>query len=442
MQTTFANIGWTVGNHCNARCGHCYSWQVRKDSDEFLTESDVDQVISQLVRLGVETVNLGGNEPIYTHGPALRDTLLPYIIETLATNNIPVGLTTNGVSFWYLNKFHPDTLALVNDIDFSLDSPDKGEHDLNRGVALYDFVIEQIQTCRSLDIDCSIISCGMRATFTPAVLDDFLSICAALDCEFRINTLKPVEPTLIAQMPTRSQFYDGFAFLMQNSECITLGESCITAFTQSGDAGCPCGTTSFRINAKDAEGRISLNPCVYGHDFKTGDLLSDDILEIVVGTEFERFSRRRSELPRACRESGCDYLETCRGGCTARSYLVHGTLDERDPYCPQQHIDEVGLRPGLPERPHVGLSDGIRVHDHYLCTWIGKPTVSPRLRLDGPAPTAGAEPPFLDEPSLPISGHEQAPRPTSAAPGSHASLVPVALTRKSQIRPLTSQIDE
>ena len=33
----FENIGWTVGNHCNASCGHCYSWKVRKDSSEFLT---------------------------------------------------------------------------------------------------------------------------------------------------------------------------------------------------------------------------------------------------------------------------------------------------------------------------------------------------------------------------------------------------------------------
>jgi radical SAM protein with 4Fe4S-binding SPASM domain len=425
----FENIGWTVGNHCNAKCGHCYSWQVRKDSSEFLTLNDVDRVIEQLIRLGVKTVNLGGNEPIYTHGPSLRETILPEIIKKLSDRGIPVGLTTNGVTFWYLDKFHPEALKLVNDIDFSLDSPDPQEHDLNRGVALFHFVLQQIKRARSLDIDCSVITCGMRANFTPDYLERFLELCRHLDCEFRINTLKPTEPTLLSQMPTPDQFFTGMSFLMKNSDCITLGESCITALTETGDKGCPCGTTSFRINAKDAQGRISLNPCVYAHEFKSGDLLKDDILDIVQSDEFLVFKNRRENLPRVCVESNCDYLETCRGGCTARTYLSGRTLEEPDPYCPLEYIQVSEKTPDFPKSPHIGLNDGIRVHEHYLCTWIGKPHGSADGTLEELIRT-----PFRDLPlqidESPISGHRQ----TSSASSDLASLVPVSISRKHQIK--------
>ena len=56
----------------------------------------IDRIVDQLARLGVKTVNLGGNEPIFTNGIKIADTLLPYIIESLDDAGIIVGLTTSG----------------------------------------------------------------------------------------------------------------------------------------------------------------------------------------------------------------------------------------------------------------------------------------------------------------------------------------------------------
>jgi radical SAM protein with 4Fe4S-binding SPASM domain len=401
----FENIGWTVGNHCNATCGHCYSWKVRKDSREFLTRADVDRVVGQLERLGIKTVNLGGNEPIFTHGADLRRTILPYIIRRLHGAGLPVGLTTNGTTFAYLDAHHPGELRMVNDIDFSLDSPFAGQHDRNRGARLHDLVIRSVQRSLELGIDCSIITCGMRQNFTPDHLSAFLALTNLLGCEFRINTLKPVEPTLVEEMPTAEQYFDGFAFLMNHSHCITLGESCLGALAEAGTAGCPCGTSSFRINAKTRDGRIPINPCVYAHEYGTGDLLTDDILDIVASPSFKAFGDRRREIPRACRETGCEFLERCRGGCTARTYLTLGKLDARDPYCPQEHVDRHG-RPPVPQKPDVGCHDGIRVHDNYLCTWIGK--VDPGFRDARYTSLAQFTAPDRERGSaLPMSGHAQ-----------------------------------
>lgn len=375
----FENIGWTVGNHCNATCGHCYSWKVRKDSREFLTESDIDQVVNQLKLLGIKTVNLGGNEPIYTHGTDLKSTLLPYIIRKLMEANIPVGLTTNGASFIYLDNNHREELLMINDIDFSLDSPFEEEHDLNRGNKLYKLTLKAIQRSLELGIDCSVITCGMRKNFNKDYLSAFLALTKLLGSEFRINTLKPVEPELIPEMPSTEQFYEGFSFLMNNTHCITLGESCLTAFTEAGTEGCPCGTSSFRINAKTKEGKIPINPCVYSHEYKAGDLLTDDIFDIITSPQFEAFANRRKNIPRACRESGCSFLKTCRGGCTSRSYFINGDLESKDPYCPQEFVEKFGA-PDLPKKPDIGCKDGIRVHDNYLCTWIGE--VNPEFTDD------------------------------------------------------------
>ena len=376
---TVQNVGWTVGNYCNATCGHCYSWKVRKEGGEFLSAAEVDRIVEQLVRLGVRTVNLGGNEPIYTHGSDIKMTLLPYIIRGLTKANITVGITTNGTSFTYLERYDRDALMMINDIDFSIDSPFEEEHNLNRGTKLYRLTIGAIRRSLEIGIDCSVVTCGMRRNFNRDYLSAFLALTKLLGCEFRVNVLKPVEPALLPEMPTAEQFYEGFSYLMKNTQCVTLGESCLAAFVEGGAEGCPCGITSFRINGKTQGGEIPLSPCVYSHDYRAGDLLKDDIFDILAGTEFAAFAKRRNQFPKACHDVDCEFLDRCRGGCASRSLFIYGDLDSRDPYCPRDFLKQHGA-PALPKNPSIGCHDAVRVHDNYLCTWIGK--VNPEFHDD------------------------------------------------------------
>ncbi len=367
----YANVGWTVGNYCNAACGHCYSWKGRRSSSAFLTKTEADRIVGQLLELGVETVNLGGNEPIYTHGRDISATLLPYVIRSLHQAGLPTGLTTNGISFAYLDEHHHDELMMLNDIDFSLDSPFQREHDRNRGRQLYSLALRQIRRARELGLDCSVVSCGMRRSFTPAYLSAFLALTKLLDCEFRINTLKPVERSLLPQMPSAEQFYQGFDWLLRNTRAVTVAESCLSPFLAQGCHGCPCGSSSFRVDGKNEQGRVPITPCVYLHDFKTGDLLTEPIRDILSERDFRVINARRRDLPSACREADCPFAETCRGGCAARAYLCRGSMDARDPYCPLEYQERHGHVPSLPVEPAMADNDGIRVHDDYLCTWIG-----------------------------------------------------------------------
>lgn len=69
-------------------------------------------------------------------------------------------------------------------------------------------------------------------------------------------------------------------------------------------------------------------------------------------------------------KKNCKYLETCRGGCSASTLLIKGSLDSVSPYCPLEH-EEIGqfADPGL--QIHYTENDIVRVHENYLCTWIG-----------------------------------------------------------------------
>lgn len=378
MATSIANVGWTVGNYCNARCNHCYSWQVRK-GQRFLSIEDIDKIIAQLSRLGVKTVNLGGNEPIFTNGPQVGKTKLPYVIQRLHETGIVVGLTTNGVTAAYLWSHHPKVFRLLNDIDFSLDSPFQEEHNQNRGTNLYKTVISNLRLARGAGTDCCIIMCGMNWNLTHRHIDALLQLALDMDCELRINLLKPTAPEHKPLLPTRRQFLEAFAYLTRQSDQIVVGEPILAALMETDSVGCPCGVSSFRIHSMTPDGRVPVSPCVYLHQYKTGDLLTENVLDIISRQQFLMFKSRLELAPPVCRERNCQFLSRCRGGCAARAELVAGDFFAPDPYCPwEEESRDMDSLPEFPVKPMVG-HEGIRVHENYLCTWIGKPRHLPNV---------------------------------------------------------------
>src|SRR5262245_1735054 len=150
-EPTIRNIGWTLGNDCPYRCTHCYSMNAREKGRD-MSAPMIDRVVDQLKINGVETVNLGGNEPLFTNGANPKKTLLPYIIEKLVDAGIIVGLTTSGVTLLYLYRFHRRAFDLLNDLDVSFDSPFEEEHNNNRGARIYHEAIETLEICQKHDL--------------------------------------------------------------------------------------------------------------------------------------------------------------------------------------------------------------------------------------------------------------------------------------------------
>ena len=368
------NVGWTLGNDCPYRCNHCYSMSAREKGAD-MTMEIIDRVVDQLAINRVETVNLGGNEPLFTNGLDPKDTLLPYIIGSLTDRGIRVGLTTSGITLIHLERDHREALLELNDVDVSFDSPYEDEHNENRGAYLYNQALRSLEICQQYGIDHTMIMCAMSWNFTEDRIKVLANIAKRHDSNIRINTIKPVETKHMETALPPEQFYIGFSLLMSLCSTVDLGEPPLATVTNFENAkGCPCGRTSFRIHSITPDGKIPVSPCVYLHDYKVGDLTKDNLSDIVSSPQFKSFRRRNAhpEVVPGC--EGCISIETCRSGCAARAYLYNlhktgeRTLFVKDPYCPKEVYsgEEFPQNPKLPEDVHL-------VHRDYLCTWIGKP---------------------------------------------------------------------
>jgi len=372
---TIRNIGWTLGNDCPYRCTHCYSMNAREKGRDMTVEM-IDRIVGQLAANGVETVNLGGNEPLFTNGANPRNTLLPYIIARLVEAGVEVGLTTSGITILHLYRDHREAFDLLNDVDVSLDSPDPDEHNRNRGARIYNQAIAALEICQRHGKPHTIIMCAMNWNFTLANIDRLVALGRQYDANIRINPIKPVQPRHMAAALPAQDYYAGFARLMEQCVPIDLGEPPLAAMTDyQGASRCPCGRTSFRIHSITPEGAIFVSPCVYLHDYKSPlNLLEHDLADIINSAQFRVFRQRNANAAHVEGCAGCAMLDKCGGGCAGRSYLYefHGqgrrTMLARDPYCPQRWP----IHDKFPQRPVI-KSDSRLVHMDYLCTWIGKP---------------------------------------------------------------------
>lgn len=374
--TNFRNVGWSLGNDCPLNCTQCYS-RCAREKGMNLNVPIVNRIIKQLKILNVDTVNLGGNEPIYTNGLNPKKSLLPYILEELDKNGIKVGITSAGPTINILNQIYPNHLKLINDVDISLDSPFQKEHDDNRGVnGIYNLANNAIQICRDNNIPHSIIMCGMKWNFTEDRINGMIDLCRRTDSNFRVNPLKPIEQKHMSEILPPQQYFEGLRTILDSCTPIDLSDPAWAAsagIKPEQVSGCPCGTNSFRIHSITPSGEIPVSPCVYLHDYKTGNLVTDSIKDILESIPFQIFRRRKAhpETIEGCGD--CSYISVCGAGCASRSYLHNFHLSEgktkslfqKDPYCPKENLIPV-------PQTHIIDSDEALVHMGYLCTGIFK----------------------------------------------------------------------
>ena len=270
----------------------------------------------------------------------------------------------------------PDSLHLLNDVDISLDSPIEKEHNDNRGGNIYQFAIKALDICGENHIQSGIIMCAMNWNFTVDRLKKLVALAREYDATVRINLLKPTEERHIALMPSKKQLEEGYSYLFSECNVIDLSEPVIAGAANNRKVtGCSCGTTSLRINSITPDGKVMVSPCVYMHDFRVGNLLEDDITEIVSSKAFKDFQYRKNHYEQIsmCRE--CELSPICRGGCFAAAYLTDkhqtgaGNLMSVDPYCLKNTNNYM--------QTLVNYTSGEKnlVHQDYLCTCILKPKV-------------------------------------------------------------------
>lgn len=374
---SYKNVGWSLGNACPLHCRQCYS-RITRESNDVLDRETIDKIIGQLNALGVKTINLGGNEPIYTNGLDPQKSLLPHVIDSVTEKGILVGLTTSGITLLQLERRFPGYLKKINDVDISIDSPREEEHDHNRQQkGIFQFTIKALEICERYAIPKSIIMCGMNWNFTEDRLNEMIDLAIKYKANFRINPIKPTESEQMDLVLSPEQFYQGLAVILRRCDPIDLSDPAWASASKLPSemvSGCPCGVSSFRIHSITADGKIPVSPCVYLNDYKYGDLKTQNIKDILDSIPFRVFRRRKAnpEAIEGCR--GCPDIAVCGGGCASRVYLHQrhknkegkSSLFEKDPYCPQEYAKK---------RTEATLVDSKHklVHEGYLCTGIFLP---------------------------------------------------------------------
>jgi len=127
---------------CNAFCSFCHFADHSKFADSQFADKDVvKDNLSQISKLGVRFVDFTGGEPLL-----YRD--IVEVISYAKELNMQTSITTNGLLY---HKYAKELAGKVNLLHFSLDSPDKEEHDAIRGVACYDAVLKSLKLAKELN---------------------------------------------------------------------------------------------------------------------------------------------------------------------------------------------------------------------------------------------------------------------------------------------------
>ena len=126
-----------VTYRCNASCGFCDIWE---RPSPYITLEQARQNFKDLKRLGVKVIDFTGGEP-------LLHRQIDELLRVAKQEGFITTLTTNTLLY---PKWAEKLKGLVDMLHFSVDSPQREEHNASRGVACFDFVLESIDKAISL----------------------------------------------------------------------------------------------------------------------------------------------------------------------------------------------------------------------------------------------------------------------------------------------------
>lgn len=152
-QKPFAPSGLLINysNKCNFNCKFCYTKSASGEmSESILSLETIRSIGEQAHELGIYEIDIQGGEPL----------LYPNLLEVIDALN-PLHLTTNG---WLLTQDIAYELAKagIDRINVSIDSPNPGFHDENRGQSgAYEKALQALDFAKKAGMKASVnIVCG------------------------------------------------------------------------------------------------------------------------------------------------------------------------------------------------------------------------------------------------------------------------------------------
>ena len=122
---------------CNATCSFCDIWE---KPSPYVTLENAKENFRDLKKLGVRVIDFTGGEP-------LLHRQLPDLLREAKQLGFITTVTSNGLLY---PKYAEKLRGLIDMLHFSLDSPNRDEHDQSRGVKCFDKVMESIEISTTL----------------------------------------------------------------------------------------------------------------------------------------------------------------------------------------------------------------------------------------------------------------------------------------------------
>nr|WP_207188114.1 radical SAM protein [Thiorhodovibrio winogradskyi] len=344
-------------NQCNAACDYCFEHL----TDDRLTLERLQRIVDKVLdhmdaqQISALTIHWQGGEAMLLP-PSWYAQAFALIGAAAATRgkHVEHGLQTNMLAY---SPEWNDIIAEMfgNSLSTSLDYPNRHRKQPGRDTEHYDALwSRKVRMARDAGIDVKAISLINQGTLELGAEAFYSHLVDTLGVtDFQINTPFPggeanavkqqLSPDVTLDVTALARFHCELADLWLERgyrDGVRIGpfDQLLDYFSHR-DACLPCiwgANCADNFIAIDARGHVAQCDCwVTSYpEYRFGNILDDDSLTNLLrhSPAREHFNARPVKLMQGdCLQ--CDYLSMCHGGCPVRTYSMHQSLFEKDPYC-------------------------------------------------------------------------------------------------------------
>ncbi len=177
----------SVTDLCNLRCRYCMPEEglCKKKHEDILRIEEIEEIVQEAVKLGVNKVRITGGEPL------IRKGIMELIKKVSAIDKIKdIAMTTNGA---LLGKYAKELKeAGLNRVNISIDSLDKEKfYEITRGGNIRE-VLDGIEEAKRVGLMPIKLNTVLIGGFNDDEIEDFVNLAANEDIDVRFIELMPL----------------------------------------------------------------------------------------------------------------------------------------------------------------------------------------------------------------------------------------------------------
>lgn len=335
-------------------CQFCYSQEKRRENFRLGFEDWIRFIDENHER--INTINYGTGE----------NTLDSDWFRLIAhiRKNFPAirqSLTTNG----YLAAAVEEDFCYrafreaIDEVDVSLDFAESDKHNEFRGQPrAYEWALRTLDLCVKEGKATTLVFLGSAVNVNPQNIDGLFEIARERGIILRMNIYRPTLGNLSSKfIMSGGEIIAAMKYISSKYKILALNDVLFSTLLTKKTVKDPSGSRSIRIFA---DGSITPSTYLIKSKYVAANIRESNVLE-----KLENVPLLVPKLPADCR--GCVYANECGGGVFDRRYLWCGTLDKKDPYCPQRF--DTRLEPII----EITEQKFHSVHDGYLPTMFFAP---------------------------------------------------------------------